>query len=208
VFSSGPAPGTVRPNASTDVRTALTNAGAAAFGRGTLTLTFTVTGGGTAQIMSLRPVFYTRQARQPSWVFIPEGGCGDTYQRVFDLNLDRRTMTDLGTQGNPDTMPASSARPMTGQIGSPFHLSGNDPATVTIIAHACSQQYFEWGLDVTYQLDGHVLADHIASPAAPLRLTGTLPHAAPAYTFNMNDPNGPLVGAHMATQRKSPGCTP
>lgn len=200
VFSDGPAPAAVKITPGTDVRTTLAKEGAA-FGEGTLTLTLTVTGAATAQIIGIRPVFYKQTTREPAWIYDPEGGCGDTYQRVFDLNLDRRTMTDLGTQGNPETLPSGSAKPATSQVGPSFHVSGDDPATISIQAHACSERYSAWGVQITYVIDGKAHVDNIGSAAAPFRVTGKPAQSVPAYTQPRAD--SPLARSYLARRPRS-----
>jgi hypothetical protein len=176
VFPGGPRPpvgGPVNP----DPRNELAEHGGAAFGQGFVTLTLTTTGNAVAQIVSIHPVFYRIGSRRPTWVYQAEGGCGETYSRIFALNLDKRTFTDQGLRGNPSAL-TGTARPLAASLGHSFHISPSAPAQITVVATAC-HAYYEWGLQITYVVGGHEVTKDIGTKTDPLRSVGAL-SASPA----------------------------
>src|SRR5262249_48805915 len=151
-------------------------------------LTFTVTDGSTVQIEALDPKFYRKDSLvSPSWVYEPEGGCGDTYSRVFALNLDRRTLDDQGVQGSETD---NSTPPPAAPLGPTFHVSKDDRATVQIQVTGCDAIY-EWGIDVAYTVGGKSYVKHVGTAATPYQLIGAGGATnVPAYTVEVE--NGPM----------------
>jgi hypothetical protein len=203
VFSGGPDPRTLRLVKNEDVRTRLSAEGGAAFGPGFLELSLTVTDGSTVEITNIKPVIFRRLADQPEWVWNPEGGCGDSYSRVFDLDLDRPSLTDRGLVGDEATNSDDDIPPATAPLGSTFHVSQQDPASVEILAHACSSTY-EWGVEVTSVVRGEQRTTQIGTPAQPFRSIGTLTAAVPAYGYDMNATDRIK---RTGQQQRPPNCT-
>jgi len=181
VFDGGLNPLTVYASPDRDIRAVLARTGAA-FGSGYLYLTFTVTGKAVAQIMEIRPLFYSVRMREPAWIYEPQGGCGATYGREFSLDLDRRTMADLGIQGPAAAKPPRSPAVPSSPLGSSFHVSAGDPAAIIIYARACEPSLYAWGLQVSYVVDGRTYMKVIGTQRNPLRSIGPLPRAVAAYT--------------------------
>jgi len=185
VFSGGPDPRTLRLVRNEDVRTRLASEGSAAFGRGFLELSLTVTDGSTVEITNLKPVIFRRLAAQPEWIWNPEGGCGDSYNRVFQLDLDHPSLKDRGLQGNEAMRTDDDIPPAAAPLGSTFHVSQQDPAAIEIWADACSGMY-EWGLELTSIVRGEQRVTQIGTPAQPFRSIGTLTAPAPTYGYDLS----------------------
>ena len=121
--------------------------GAGAWHLGHLTLDLTVNSDDTVYVASVQPVIFRRYDTAPAWGFMVEGGCGDAYGRIFDLDLDkpRPYLQDEGVKGETGESPQSPPPP----FGKTFTVSKTEPARIMINARACTASV-EWGLVVTY----------------------------------------------------------
>ena len=161
----------------------------APYGFGFLTLTFTATDDSTIQIEGIKPKFYRVNPLIPAdWVY-ESGGCGDTYTRVFALDLDHRTFTDRGIEGDPAQ--GTGQPPPDAPLGPTFHVSKDDPATIEIQVSGCQYNY-EWGVEVTFTVGGKRYVEQFGTPAAPYRTIGVDRSANPQVYTSYTD-TGPLV---------------
>jgi hypothetical protein len=166
----------------TEIRSSLVRAGAASFGLGHLNLSLSTSGGSTVQVLALEPIIYVKKEPLVDWVFSPQGGCGDTYTRKFDLDLDKATIKDAGVDsgdsgGEGSTDAALRADP----LGPAFNVSEADPALLEIDAASCTG-YFEWGLRIVYSYNGKELHRVIGTADAPFRSTGKPAGAVAQYS--------------------------
>ncbi|HEX6682252.1 MAG TPA: hypothetical protein VF062_05630 [Candidatus Limnocylindrales bacterium] len=146
-------------------------------GNSTLTLDLSGRGEDVVQVTDLRPVIFKRLEVKPEWAMARPSGCGDTYERLFSVDLDRETIQDRGLVGFPD----GPDKPRGDRLGPTFHVSDKDPAHLIIIARTC-RGYVEWGLDIEYLDDGERKVHRVASPDSPLRNVGG--QAIPAYRWD------------------------
>lgn len=182
MLKGGLTPDLVPPSSTEDFRTTMVNKGGASFGTGHLYLTMTVVDDSTVQIEEIKPLFFRTTPMLPAWVYDSLGGCGgDSYSRVFDLNLDRKTFTDQGspTDEPGDPLPNTRREP----LGPSFHVERDDPAEVRIDASACDAAYYEWGLRIKYVAEGRTFTKEIGSPAEPFRSIGSGGSRVSAYTL-------------------------
>ncbi|MFI5843480.1 hypothetical protein ACIA8K_27615 [Catenuloplanes sp. NPDC051500] len=186
VFSDGPDPQTIRLVSGEDLRIRLTQEGGAVFGRGFLRFSLTVTDDSTVEIVNLRPVIFRRTTAQPMWIWAPEGGCGDSYNRVFRLDLDEPSLQDMGVQGTEEMRDTEEPPPADGELGATFHVTRDDPAMVEIRAEACAGTY-EWGLDIVSVVRGEQRVTRLGTPNLPYRSIGALPSPAPAYGWDLGN---------------------
>lgn len=176
VLPGGPSPQGIEG----DPRAAIIAAGGASWGIGHLSLLLSMHGDAVASILGIKPLVYQRSQVVPKWTFAPEGGCGGLYTRTFDLNLDAGTIVDEGVQGsgiNPGSIPSNP-------LGAEFTVSRTDPASIVVDAHSCNGLY-EWGLRITYVVDGNEMTLDLGSAAKPFRSVGLTNQTVPAYTYSM-----------------------
>lgn len=102
------------------------------------------------------------------------GGCGDSYQRVInvdldlDLDLDKRKYIDAGIRsGGPTAPPGVRSAP----FGPKLHVTHEDPAVIVVNASACSG-YHEWGVQITYATGGKTYTKVIGDSTHPFRTVG------------------------------------
>jgi len=130
-----------------DFRVAVATAdGGGSWQEGHLHLLLASSDGTTVTVQNIVQHIESARPPAPAWVYAPEGGCGDTYERVFNLNLDKNTLIDAGLQGSPD---AARGKPPAEPIGPAFTVTDRDPALVRVDALSCEGNY-TWTLDVTY----------------------------------------------------------
>ncbi|MFI8234884.1 hypothetical protein ACIGDI_39420 [Streptomyces sp. NPDC085900] len=128
-------------------RSDITSNKGAAWGAGHLYIDLSTDDGKKIQIDDIAPT--TRAPKPigpPAWVAVTGGGCGETYGRVFDYNLDTAHFADKGVVGQRSS--EDSPAP-TNPLGPGFTVSADDPATVLVNATACRGNY-EWSLRITY----------------------------------------------------------
>ncbi|MER5509394.1 hypothetical protein ABT052_29265 [Streptomyces sp. NPDC002766] len=128
-------------------RSDITSKEGAAWGAGHLYIDLSTDDGKKIQIDDIAPA--TRAPKTidpPAWVAVTGGGCGETYGRVFDYNLDTAHFADKGVVGQRSS--EDSPAP-TNPLGPGFTVSADDPATVLVNATACRGNY-EWSLRITY----------------------------------------------------------
>ncbi|MGW2965115.1 hypothetical protein ACWDGI_42650 [Streptomyces sp. NPDC001220] len=128
-------------------RSVITSKGGAAWGAGHLYIDLSTDDARKIQIDDIAPTTRTPEAIDPpAWVAVTGGGCGETYGRVFDYNLDTAHFADKGVVGqrSPEESPAP-----TNPLGPGFTVSADDPATVLVNATACHGNY-QWSLRITY----------------------------------------------------------
>jgi len=114
---------------------------------------------------------------QPLWIYTPQGGCGDVYTRLFKLDLDANRLVDAGVYGG-----GADATVRSTPLGQAFTVSRTDPARIMVFAQSCAGAY-EWGLRITYVVDG---AEHhldVGTPQQPFRSAGVRDVHVPVYTF-------------------------
>lgn len=179
-------PQTVQLNHAAKPQEQLLKSGGIAWGSAYLYINLSTKGDTVAQIISFRPEVFRTGIVVPKWVFKPQGGgCGDEYSRTFALDLNRTRLVDVGIQPSPDPAQLNAGpRPKVAPLGPAFTVSRTDPAQLTVIVDGCSK-YFEWGLHVTYIIDGEQRVLDIGSPKSPLRLLGAT--TGPIEVFG-NDP--------------------
>jgi hypothetical protein len=196
MLPGGADPNSLPMSATEDLRKTMVQKGGASFGTGHLYLEMTVVDDSTVQIEDIRPLFFKAAPLLPSWVYNPEGGCGDTYSRFFDLNLDQRTFVDRGLPPYaPDPAPsAARGEP----LGPSFHVSKDDPAEVRIDTFSCNATYYEWGIQLTYVAAGRTHTKNIGSPDAPFRSVGSGDSEIPAYTRSTATKLTPALPAKSA----------
>ncbi|MFJ3922229.1 hypothetical protein [Streptomyces sp. NPDC090022] len=179
-----------------DFRKNVTAKGGATWGAGHLYLTLSAEEGKTVVVQDIRPST-PRPIRigPPAWIAVTQGGCGDSYNRVFSYDLDRAVLTDRGIDGKPEPgRQKANANP----LGPAFTVSAADPAVVRVDVSACEGNY-EWGLIVDYAHAGHVYRQTVG----PFRSMGVLGEDTVGYT---PDPTTHLYGAAGAPPAKGVLC--
>ncbi|WP_328521141.1 hypothetical protein [Kribbella sp. NBC_00359] len=177
----------VRLIAGTDVRDTLTSERGAAYGHGFVTLSIGAKIGTTIQVLGIKPVIYANKKIDPKWVYDPLGGCGDSYQRILEVDLDKRTAKDAGVQGGDgDGVQPAGPKVRTVPLGRKFQVTHDDQAVVTVSATGCSG-YFEWGIQITYATGGKTYRKIVGTKSAPFRLVGKPTKAVPVYTQGTAD---------------------
>lgn len=140
-----------------DVNTAVIAAGGGAYGFGSLALNLSLSGAGTADILAMEPVIYSRNTDAPSWVIEPLGdGCGSDYMRLFQLDLDkpRPILVDKGIDSGVDGSKRDPTVPVA-SFGDTFTVSQKSPANIRVWVYTCHSTS-HWGIRVKYLLDGRV----------------------------------------------------
>jgi hypothetical protein len=177
------APEKVKRDPLKDIRVGLTKQHAAAYGRGSLSISLTAKVGTVVQIDNLRPIFYRdKRSVQPQWVYDPMGGCGGSYARVFSLDLDSHGWKDLGVVSDSEEPGKPPKGVQAAKLGPRFHVSHDDPAVLVIQSQAC-QGYHEWGVELTYSTGGHTYTKILGTESAPLRSAGAPTRETPVWTF-------------------------
>jgi hypothetical protein len=181
MLPGGMAPDQVHLAVTGDPRMVMVGHGGASFGVGHLYLDMTVVDGSTVQIEEIKPLFFQHLSVSPTWVFTPESGCGETYSRSFQLDLDKRTFTDQGlpTYGPPPEGVSVPSAP----LGPSFHVSRGDPAEIRIDVDSCDAVAYEWGLRIRYSANGHTLTKDIGTATTPYRSVGSGSTTVLAYTY-------------------------
>jgi hypothetical protein len=172
---------TLRATPAVDIRTVLTSRNGAAFGTGSATLSIAAKPGTTVQIMSVKPIFYRPQPIEPKWVYNPMGGCGGTYARLIQIDLDKETSVDKGvfddSGGDGPLPPGVRSEP----FGPKFHVTHDDPALLLVEAKSCAG-YHEWGISLTYATGGKSFTKIIGTEQDPFRVMGAARTEVPQYT--------------------------
>jgi hypothetical protein len=96
----------------------------------------------------------------PKWVYTPQGGCGDTYARVFNLDLDKRSLVDAGLVGSPE---AATSTPKSEPLGRSFFVTKTEAAEVRVDALSCTGNY-KWSLDIVYVKPGEPAKTYTVGP--------------------------------------------
>ncbi|MET8394605.1 hypothetical protein ABZV59_22220 [Streptomyces anthocyanicus] len=139
------------PDNSQDFRVPVAANGGGTWGAGHLYLTLNAKAGKTLIIEDIRPSSrFPKKIEPPTWVAVVQGGCGDTYGRVFEFDLDKPELKDRGVVGERQSG-EQEAPP--NPLGPGFTVSSTDPAIVRVDAQACKGNY-EWSLRVNYSYDG------------------------------------------------------
>ena len=187
VLRDGPEAESVRLNPSVDVRELLTGQGAASFGSGHLYVSLSADERATVQILSIRPLFFASREADVAWVYDPQGGCGgEDVERVISLDLEHRRYTDRGTLSNETPATPEAGSPARSEpFGPAFVVEAGRPALVRVDAEACTG-YYEWGLQIKYQVGGKIYTQDLGSPSKPYRSVGSLSEAKPGYSIEMN----------------------
>ncbi|MFJ3575889.1 hypothetical protein [Streptomyces rubiginosohelvolus] len=135
-----------------DFRISVTASGGGTWGAGHLYLTLSAKSGKTLIINDIRPATrFPRKIDPPAWVAEVQSGCGDTYGRVFEFDLDKPLLDDRGVVGQRGSEDEEAPR---NPLGPGFTVSAADPAIVRVDTQACEGNY-EWSLLVNYSYDGH-----------------------------------------------------
>jgi hypothetical protein len=137
-----------------DERAAVIEHGGGAWGEGHLYLHLSSSTANPIAIVNLRPRMESSAVAPPSAIYEPEGGCGETYERIFDLALDEPSLIDQGVVGEPQAA-MDDEPPREEDLGPGFVVTESEPATIRIDTSACHGNY-RWSLDVTYSVDGVV----------------------------------------------------
>lgn len=182
-LAGGPGATSMRASQDTDVRVSMVAAGGASYGAGHLYLDFTVLDDSTIEIQDIKPIFFPAQPTKAEWIYTPQGGCGDSYSRVFNFNLDKHTFADAGVMGSSDQQ-AAGASVRREPLGPAFHVSAKDPAQIRVDVTSCRGHY-EWGLVVKYLVRGEERTWNVGTAAQPYRSIGILSSPVPSYTGPM-----------------------
>ncbi|MEV8375183.1 hypothetical protein AB0P21_20790 [Kribbella sp. NPDC056861] len=141
------------PAETEDIRPAVANAdGGGSWRRGHLYMVMSSVDGEPVTIMNMVQHRDPTRLPAPAWVYKPTGDCGDTYSRVYQLDLDEDSLIDLGLNGNPqgkDGDEAVVAEP----LGPAFTVTDQHPALIRVDALSCKDNY-SWTLDITFVRDG------------------------------------------------------
>jgi hypothetical protein len=174
-----------------DLRAAVSKAGGGAWQVGHLSIEMSAAGDKRVSIVNLRPKI-EELAADTGWTYTPQGGCGDSFVRSFDLDLDRRTIVDKGIQGADAAQDGIS--PRAEPLGPSFTVTQDERAMVVVHTRACNANY-KWLLDVQYVVDG---ATHFKrlGPFISLSRLGT------ATRFYTSGPGQPTI----LTQQNSTSC--
>jgi hypothetical protein len=115
-------------------------------------------------------VIFRSYADAPDWIFQVQGGCGEGYERVFSLELDkpRPALRDAGLVGEPA---AATTTPPREPLGSTFTVSNADPAHIRVEAHGCERSY-DWGVRIEYIIGGKRRTYQVGSADNPFRSIG------------------------------------
>ncbi|WP_236578560.1 5'-methylthioadenosine/S-adenosylhomocysteine nucleosidase [Streptomyces tendae] len=128
-----------------------TSSGGGTWGSGHLYLTLSARAGKNLIIQDIRPSQrFPKKIDPPAWVAQTELGCGNSYGRLFNFNLDKAKFSDQGVVG--ERLPDEEKAPPN-PLGPGFTVSAEDPAIIQVDAQACKGNY-EWGLRVHYSYDG------------------------------------------------------
>jgi len=183
--------------ANPDLRDNILNNGGAAWVQGHLTMTMTGIGDAVVAITNLKQLVYKKTDSAPAWLYVPLGGCGDVYERLFALNLDNGSFRDMGIQGEART----GVAPPSEALGPAFTVSRADPALIVVDVLSC-HGYYEWGLEVTYVVEGSQRVKVIGTPTQPLRSWGATSATTRVFTTNMLGPGLIDEGQTVVTPRQ------
>ncbi|NUT35268.1 MAG: hypothetical protein HOV79_19615 [Hamadaea sp.] len=203
VLRNGPKPDQVRSPVD---RNELVGSGSAVFGNGWLYITISVTDDRVISVTDVRPVIFRKGPAEASWIYEPQGGCGDQYSRLFELDLDGPLLKDLGVQG-PEELAPPGVRVPAQPVGQAFTVSKSDPAEIVVTARGC-RAYYEWGIQISYVADGHQLTYDIGSAANPFRSIGVLGQKAPVYADSSQEATDRTKLAPYGTRAVPLGCSP
>ena len=126
----------------------------------------------TLFIEEIEPLVYQSSNVASNYVVTDEaGGCGDPYERTFDMVLARSSgdIRDLGISGESPTPPDPQVR--TGKLGASFTVAADDPARIVVNVRTCDM-YYEFGLRIHYSTGGEQYVFDVGSPEAPYRIDG------------------------------------
>jgi hypothetical protein len=138
--------------AKTDFRILVANAdGGGSWKRGYLYLLMASVDGTPLTIQNMVQHIDAKRLPPPAWVYRPSGDCGDTYSRVYRLDLDNNSLFDLGLQGNGEA--GNGKPPPTEPLGPAFTVTDKEPALIRVDVLSCKDNY-SWTLDVTYVRNG------------------------------------------------------
>ncbi|NEB32802.1 hypothetical protein G3I62_27550 [Streptomyces sp. SID14446] len=174
-----------------DFRIPVTASGGATWGAGHLYLTLSAKTGKTLIINDIRPsTRFPKKIDPPAWVAEVNGGCGDSYGRVFNFDLDKPLLADRGVVGQrasgDDEAPPNP-------LGPGFTVSAKDPAIVRVDTQACKGNY-EWSLVISYSYDGHTYSKSVgpfrSMSVVDQRTVGYLPDPATGV-LSKNSKPGP-----------------
>jgi len=138
-----------------------------------------------------------KKIQPPSWVALTQGGCGDVKDRVFNLDLDKPQLLDLGIEGSGDDDP-SEPPVRANPLGSGFTVSATDPAIIRVDATACRGNY-EWSLQIDYSYQGKALHKVVG----PFRSFGAADKETKVYVPDLSTGD---IGAESEEQGLPIGC--
>jgi hypothetical protein len=143
------------PVGAADVRQQMTARGGGAWIKGNLYLFLSPAVRQSIDILDLVPQISPPSHSKPDWIYYPEGGCGGSADRIFDLDLDHATLTDRGVNQGSDGSPMSDSQGNvpTEPLGSTFTVDPTNHVIVKIQALSCRANY-SWRLEIKYALHG------------------------------------------------------
>lgn len=129
-----------------DFRTVVASHGGGSWGDGHLLITLSAKPGKKLILQDIRPTPpVPTPIDPPAWYAETQGGCGDTYGRVFNFDLDKAKLVDRGVVGERTDKDEAPSNP----LGPGFTVSSEDPAIVRVDVSACQGNY-EWSLRLRY----------------------------------------------------------
>ncbi|MFI8174031.1 hypothetical protein ACIF6H_12095 [Streptomyces microflavus] len=154
-------------NPGEDYRDAVTSQGGGTWGVGHLFMTLSSKPGRTLILQDIRPATpVPKTIDPPAWYAETQAGCGDTYGRVFDFNLDKPNLIDRGVIGERGGEEEAPSNP----LGPGFTVSSEDPAIVRVDVSACEGNY-EWSLRVRYSEGGQKYSE-VVGPFRTMSVPG------------------------------------
>lgn len=159
--------------------------GGASWREGYLYLSLSSSSSEAIQIFNMVPdVNRAQPLPAPAWIYYPEGGCGDSQFRLFDLDLDSGSIVDRQVVGSAavEGQPPPPQEP----LGSAFTVTDTDQAVVAVRAFGCGGNY-EWRLKLEYIVGG----EQKQLELGPFRSMASGVNV-PAYTHRVDD-NGKSV---------------
>ena len=127
----------------------------------------------TLLIESITPRVYKFTEGQAPWTTTPPGSaCGGLDQRSFLLNLQtgRGTITDQGILKGPGEGPLPAKVPSE-SLGHAFTVAQDDAAEITL-AVTPQDGYYEFGLEISYSINGQSQTTNLGSSEDPYRAGG------------------------------------
>ena len=149
--------------------------GGGAWSQGNATITIIATGDRQVVVRGMKPRIEIVEDR-PTWVYAPEGGCGDVAFGELELDLDAGTLTSASA-GEVESDASASILDVAGG----FPIDAGTSAQILVTAQACERSYDFW-LDIAYVRPGSADISH--KELGPFRVySGVAVQVDPAVTW-------------------------